>query len=191
MNVVKNLVLYQIVKSRKFIVGDKIIFNENTITGQYEKIFKTKYQIENLRLANIFYCFKQNKKLFKKNIKQLGYLCDYYDLLVREFALEKIRKEFYSDLPSRLHCMYLSLSKDEAIDNFKKSKEKHLQVVAVRLNGKIFKSGGFILTRNGGSFEDYEVMAHNYWSQIDVSDNNVKEILFEGEAEIIEIINER
>ena len=48
-----------------------------------------------------------------------------------------------------------------------------------------------MLDRDGGSFEDYEVMAHNYWSQTNVADENIKEILFEGEAEIVEIINER
>ena len=112
------------------------MFDENTITGQYQKVYKTKYQIENTRLANIFYYFKNNKKLFKKNIRQIALLCDNYDLLVRELALEKIRKEFYPNLPSRLHCMYLSLFKQTAVNNYEKSKEKHLQVVAVKLNGK-------------------------------------------------------
>ena len=191
MDIVKNLVLYQIVKSRKFSVGDKIIFNENTITGQYEKVYNTKYIIGDLRIADIFYNLKQNKKLFKKNIKQIGYLSDNYDLLLRELALEKIRKQFYPNLPSRLHCMYLSFLKETAINNFETSKEKHLQVVAVRLNGKIFKSGDFSLDRNGGSFKDYETMAHNYWSQTNVPDKDIKEVLFEGVAEIIEIIKER
>lgn len=191
MEIVKDLILYQIVKSRKYSVGDKIMFNENTITGQYNKVYKTKYQIENLRLANIFYYFKHEKKHFKKNIKEIASLCDNYDLLVRELAVEKIRKEYYPNLPSRLHCMYLSLLRQTAVNNFEKSKEEHLQVVAVKLNGKIFKCGNYMLDRNGGSFEDYEIMAHNYWSQTNVADENVKEILFEGEAEIVEIIKER
>lgn len=190
MEIVKDLILYQIVKSWHYAVGDKIVFNENTITGQYKKVYQTKYQIDNLRLANIFY-YKANKKLVKKNIKQLAIVCDDYDLLVRELAVEKIRKEFYPNLPSRLHCMYLSLFKDTAVNNFEKSKEKHLQVVAVKLNGKIFRCGNYMLDRNGGSFNDYELMAHNYWSQTNVLDENVKEILFEGEAEIVEIIKER
>ena len=191
MEIVKDLILYQIVKSRKYSVVDKIMFNENTITGQYNKVYKTQYQIENSRLANIFYYFKREKKHFKKNIKEIAFLCDNYDLLVRELAVEKIRKEYYPNLPSRLHCMYLSLLRQTAVNNFEKSKEKHLQVVAVKLNGKIFKCGNYMLDRNGGSFEDYEIMAHNYWSQTNVADENVKEILFEGEAEIVEIIKER
>ena len=191
MEKVKDLILYQIVKNRHFKVGDKIIFNENTITGQYEKVFQKKYQIENIRLANLFYDFKQNKKIVKKNIRPIAYLCDDYDLLVRELAVEKIRKEYYKERPSRLHCMYLSLSKETALINFEKSREKHLQAVAVKLKGKIFKCGNFMLDRNGGSFEDYEKMAHAYWSQADVADADVKEILFEGEAEIVEILKER
>ena len=46
MEKVKDLILYQIVKSRKFSIGDKIIFDKNTITGQYKKVFQTKYQTE-------------------------------------------------------------------------------------------------------------------------------------------------
>lgn len=42
MEKVKDLILYQIVKSRKFSIGDKIIFDKNTITGQYKKVFQKK-----------------------------------------------------------------------------------------------------------------------------------------------------
>ena len=191
MEKVKDLILYQIVKSRKFSIGDKIIFDKNTITGQYKKVFQTKYQIDNLRLADIFYYFKKNRGIIKNHAESLAYICDNYDLLVRELALENVRKNFYPDLPSRLHCMYLSLYKQTAVDNYEKSRENHLQVIAVKLNGKIFKSGNFVLGRDGGSFEDYIAKAHNYWTQTDVTDENVTEILFEGEAEVVEIIKER
>ena len=125
MEKVKDLILYQIVKSRKFSIGDKIIFDKNTITGQYKKVFQTKYQIDNLRLADIFYYFKKNRGIIKNHAESLAYICDNYDLLVRELALENVRKNFYPDLPSRLHCMYLSLYKQTAVDNYEKSREKH------------------------------------------------------------------
>lgn len=190
MEKVKDLILYQIAKSKKFSVGDKITFNEKTITGQYRKVFQTKFQIENIRLSNIAY-EKQHRKLLKKNILTFAHLCDEYDFVVRELATEKIRKEFYPDCPSRLHCMYLSLSRQTALKNFEKSKEPHLQAIAVKLNGKIHKCGNVMLDRNGGSFEDYEKTAHEYWKQENVKDEDVKEILFEGKAEIVEIMDER
>ncbi len=191
MEKVKDLILYQIVRNAKpFKVGDKVIFDKNTITGQYRKVFQTKFQIENLRLAELVY--NKHKKTIKKNFLKFSNLCDDYDLLVRELATEKVRKEFYPDYPSRLHSMYLSLKRETAIENFDKNNvDKHMQAIAVKLNGKIHKCGNIMLTRNGGSFEDYEKTAHEYWKQENVKDEDVKEILFEGEAEIVEIIKER
>ena len=87
--------------------------------------------------------------------------------------------------------MYLSLSRQTALKNFEKSKEPHLQAIAVKLNGKIHKCGNVMLDRNGGSFEDYEKTAHEYWKQENVKDEDVKEILFEGKAEIVEIMDEK
>ena len=136
--------------------------------------------------------FVSTVKIFKWRL-DMGFqdLDQKYDFVVRELATEKVRKEFYPDYPSRLHCMYLSLSRQTALKNFEKSKEPHLQAIAVKLNGKIHKCGNVMLDRNGGSFEDYEKTAHEYWKQENVKDEDVKEILFEGKAEIVEIMDER
>lgn len=117
-------------------------------------------------------------------------------VFVKELALEEVRESKFPDLPSRLHCMYLSIGKDIALQNIEsmsKNKEKNgkqFQAIAVKLNGTIFKAGKFYVTREGESYEYYKEKAYGYWSQKDLRDDEVKEILFEGEAEVVEILKE-
>ena len=117
-------------------------------------------------------------------------------VFVKELALEEVRESKFPDLPSRLHCMYLSIGKDIALQNIEsmsKNKEKNgkqFQTIAVKLNGTIFKAGKFYMTRESESYEYYKEKAYGYWSQKDLKDEEVKEILFEGEAEVVEILKE-
>ncbi len=90
--------------------------------------------------------------------------------------------------------MYLSETKEESLDNINKmakgTHDKNLQVVAVKLNGKIFKAGNSFskISREGQSYSYYLQRAKEYWTH--ESKDNPLEILFEGKAEIIEIIEE-
>ena len=92
--------------------------------------------------------------------------------------------------------MYLSISKDIALQNVKSmanSREKngkHFQAVAVKLNGTIFKAGKVYVSREAKSYEYYKEKANAYWKQKGLKDEEVKEILFEGKAEIIQILDE-
>ena len=46
------------------------------------------------------------------------------------------------------------------------------------------------IARQGESMSTYIEHARAYWSQNNIDDNKIKEILFEGTAEIVEIIKE-
>ena len=87
---------------------------------------------------------------------------EYYDVLVKELAIEEVRQAEFKDYPSRLHCMYLSISKEIALQNVKSmanSREKngkHFQAVAVKLNGTIFKAGKVYVSRESKSYEYYK-----------------------------------
>ena len=93
-----------------------------------------------------------------------------------------------------MYCLYLSNNKETSLSNlndFVKSKKgKQFQVVAIKLNGTIFKAGEVTIARQGESMSTYIEDARAYWSQNNIDDNKIKEILFEGTAEIVEIIKE-
>ena len=72
----------------------------------------------------------------------------------------------------------------------REKKGSQFQAVAVKINGKIFKAGRFYMSRESESYEQYKEKSYSYWVQKDLKDEEVKEVLFEGEAEIVEIIKE-
>ena len=116
------------------------------------------------------------------------------DFILRELAAEEVRKEKYKDYPSRLKCMFLSENKNIVLDNLKIFYQKgygtHFQAIAVKLEGKLFYARSKGLQRNGLSYCEYLKIADEYWNQDQNSTDEVKEILFEGKAEVIEIMDE-
>ena len=192
MKKVKDLILYQVATDRNYKVGDKLVFDKNIPNGQFNSVFQTSFKVDSKRPSDILYSIAGHrfKKLKTNQLYELAHILEYYDVFVKELALE------FPDLPSRLHCMYLSISKDIALQNIEsmsKNTEKNgsqFQAIAVKLNGTIFKAGKFYMTRESESYEYYKEKAYGYWSQKDLKDEEVKEILFEGEVEVVEILKE-
>ena len=198
MEQVKDFILYQVATDRNYKVGDKLVFDKNTPNGQFSRVFKSSFKLDGKRPSDILYNIAGHrfKRLKKNQLYELAHILEYYDVFVKEFALEEVRSESFADYPSRLHCMYLSMRKDIALQNIEamsrntEKKGNQFQAVAVKLNGKIFKAGRFYMSRESESYEQYKEKAYSYWVQKDLKDEEVKEVLFEGEAEIVEIIKE-
>ena len=193
MQKVKDLILYQVATDRNYKVGDKIYFGE-TPNGQM-KIFDFSFNKNGKPLHELGFR-SANKGIFKNKQLQLdmAIALQNYDLFMREIALEKVRQEQFPELPSRFYCMYLSECKEDAIKNLdlmaNKNLNKKYQAVAVKLNGQIFCVKDFGIGRPGLSFNEYKKLAEKYWSQDQSSKTKTKEILFIGEAEIVEILKE-
>ena len=193
MEKVKDLILYQVATDRNYKVGDKIYFGEKP-NGQI-KIFDFSFNKQGKPLHELG--FKTAKKgIFKNKQLQLdmAIALQNYDLFMREIALEEVRQEKFPELPSRFRCMYLSESKEDVFKNLdimaNKALNKTYQAVAVKLNGEIFCVRDFSIGRPGLSFNEYKKLAEKYWSQDQNSTTKAKEILFVGEAEIVEILKE-
>lgn len=196
---VKDLILYQVATDRNYKVGDILEFNKDIPNGQFNRVFSTDFRLNDIRPSDEMYSVANRKfKKFKSkdDAYKIAHILEYYDVSIKEIALEEVRREKFPNLPSRLHCMYLSISKDIALQNVKSmanSREKngkHFQAVAVKLNGTIFKAGKVYVNREAKSYEYYKEKANAYWKQKGLKDEEVKEILFEGKAEIIQILDE-
>lgn len=199
MEKVKDLILYQVATDRNYKVGDIIKFNKKTNNGMFERVYNTTFLLNNIRLADELYaCAERKFKKFKnkEDIYQIAHKLQIYDVLVKELAIEEVRQIHCPDFPSRLHCMYLSLNKDIVLKNIvsmannPERNGKHFQAIAVKLNGKIFKAGKVYMSREGQSYNYYKNKALKYWQQDNLDNSEVKEILFEGTAEVVEILDE-
>lgn len=191
---VKDAIMFQVATNRNYKVGDVIVFGKE-YNGQAKRILNFSSIYDGKRIANLgFDCLNNHKKCDNELLLKLSQTIEEYDFVLRELAVEFVRQKYFKNLPSRMSCLFLVDNKDLCIRNFdefvKKDKSKKYQVVAVKLNGNVFYAKDIPINSRGISFEQHIVEAKKYWSQNQKSTDEVKEILFEGEAEIIEIIKQ-
>ena len=191
---VKDLIMYQISTDRRYKVGDKLEFGKE-YNFQGQRVLNGA-KLEKRRTYDEGYSFVDSKKIFanKNLVLRLSEQLEEYDFTLRELAFEEVRKIEFKDYPSRLKCMYLIDNKESCLKNLKNIHHKghgtFFQVVAVKLNGNVFYATSKNVRRSGFSFNDYYEMAREYWSQDQKSNLPINEILFEGKAEIVEVIEE-
>lgn len=191
---VENQIFYQIAKNRNYCVGDKLHFGKED-NGQV-RIFDFSFAHDGQALHN--YAFNDAKKGIFKNkerIKSYAIALNEYDFLLRELALEETRKEKFPSAPSRFKCMYLFDDKDKMLEafNFYKKQPKNqylVQAIAVKATGEAFYCKDVSLGRSGKSYNEHKQAAIEYWSQDQNSSAETKEVLFVGDVEVIEIIDE-
>ena len=192
---VKDLILYQVATDRHYKVGDKLFFGKDKMNGQGERVLNTQFYNNEKSLAQVGFDYADSKRIFKdKNIViKLSKGLAESDFVIRELAMEKVRQEIAPNEPSRLHCMFLTANKDNVVrgvkEFYKKGFGSNFQAIAVKLNGKIFIATSGI-GRQGKSYAEYMSLAEDYWRQKETNINQAVEILFEGSAEVMEIIDE-
>lgn len=192
---VKDVILYQVATDRNYKVGDIIEFGQS-YNGQGNRIYNSKFNDGKDAYHKVGFNYVNSKHIFK-NKPLMVELCKSLsesDFVLRELAAEEVRKEKYAECPSRLKCMFLSEKKEVTLENLKMFYQKgygtHFQAIAVKLEGRLFYARSKGLQRNGSSYGEYLRIADEYWSQDQTSVEEVKEILFEGKAEVIEIMDE-
>ena len=199
MKKIKNLVMYQ-ATTRDYKVGDILEFGKDR-NFQAQRVFNTNYRMEGAEngMAEMFLAEKLKKK--KKNLKlkreEAKSICDIlfnYGFSMRELGYEICRQLYHKDEPSRLTAMFLCEKPEEArcylTTAQSKGKTTDPKVVGVKLNGKLLKTSNSFNMRGGKSIDEFIEQAHDYWNGVgDNFENKASiEYLFEGTAEIVEII---
>ena len=191
---VKDLILYQVATDRNYKVGDKLHFGEES-NGQKFNCLNLKFNKDGQPLHKLG--FDNAKKGIFKNkslMIDMSKALNNYDFIMREFALEEVRRQQFPNLPSRFKCMFLSEDEDTCLNNLEsmqnRTKGKQFQVIKVKVNGEAFYVKDFAMSRLGLSFNEYKQEAVKYWSQNQNSKSATKEILFVGDAEVVEILKE-
>ena len=189
---VKDLILYQIATDRNYKVGDKMHFGDEP-NGQEFNCLNISFNKEGQPLHKLG--FDNGKKGIFKNknlIFDLSKALSNYDFIMREFALEEVRKQQFPHLPSRFRCMFLSEDADTCLHNLQgfinRGAGSNLQAIKVKVNGEAHFVKDYGVSRLGLSFNQYKDEAIKYWSQDQNSTSATKEILFVGDVEIVEIL---
>ena len=186
---VEDKLYYHVNSYKELNIGDVLVFDNNTHNQMYETVYNSSYKLNDMDANELLLTKKRNKD------KDLSY--EEFDLVLstvnndayvmRELALESIRKEYYPEYPSRLNCLYLTDKLEDAIkwvDILKRNKKNAVQILTLKVSGNIFEGDGSLMKRLNLSYNEHLENAKMYWSN---ATDNKDEILFTGTATVIDI----
>jgi len=126
-----------------------------------------------------------------KKVNELYKVIDNYDFLVRELAIEDVRKSGFKKYPSRLTSLYVCDTMEDALVWFPliSWRQTDSKLLKLKCTGKLFIGDSLINKKNNCSYGYHLNQAQKYWSG-EITDNPRFECLFEGKAEVVEILKE-
>ena len=173
------LFVYHVVTEKPMYVGQRIIFDKNHHNGVWQRVN------EKTDIVNDIY---KNPDKYK-NTK----LEHHTSVALRELALEKIRADKYSNYPSRMACLYVSKTLDEAekwFDYFVSLGRLSFQIVKLKVNGNVFYGDAEKCFDGRLTEKENLILAEKYWENKEFDDSSIIEMLVDGEIEVIEIVRE-
>lgn len=175
------MIAYHVVTDRPMTVGQQIIFDETHHSGVYHRV-QDKLGIVQAIYAN-------------PNQYDAEALEHHTAVALRELALEEVRKEKYPMYPSRLSCLYVSETLEEAErwgEFFARLGRPTYHIVKLAINGRCFVGDAAKCFRGQPDQMDNLRLAERYWQNH--SDNSdeppIKEMLVDGQITVLEIIKE-
>lgn len=170
-------VFYHVVTERPMYLGQEIIFDENHHSGVFERINKEKELVDKLYSG-----------------EKIG-LTDDLKKALREYALEEIRLNEFPNYPSRLSCLYVSNTLDEAMfwyNIFIEQGRPTFQIVKVEVNGSYFTGDAWNCFKGTSDKNKNLELARRYWNNEDNlrGEKPIVETLVDGKIKVIEIIKE-
>lgn len=175
----KKQFVYHVVTERPMHIGQRIVFDESHHNGVWQRVN------EKLFIVNDIY---RNPEKYK-NIK----LEHHTSVALRELALEKVRIEKYPDYPSRMACLYVSKTIEEAenwFSYFIDLGRPTFQIVKLVVDGNVFFGDAEKCFDGRLTEEENLTLAEKYWENKDFDKSSILEMLVDGNIEVIEIVKE-
>lgn len=173
----KNLFAYHVVTEKPMYVGQHIIFDENHHNGVWQRVN------EKLDIVSDIYNNPEKHKETK--------LEHHTSVALRELALEKVRIEKFPNYPSRMACLYVSKTLEEAekwFDYFVSLGRPTFQIVKLKVNGNMFYGDAEKCFDGKLSEKESLILAEKYWENKDCDETSIVEMLVDGDIEVVEIV---
>ena len=175
------MIVDHVVTDRPMRVGQTIVFDENNHSGVYQRV------VDKIDAVNEIY---KNPAHY-----QADTLEHHTSVALREPAMEEVRKEEYPFYPSRMSCLYVSKTYEEAVqwgDFFSKIGRPTYSIVELDVKGNCFI--GDATKRFDGQTDRLinRNLAKLYWEspQSEEHKNKICEMLVDGEITVIAILKE-
>lgn len=175
------MIAFHVVTERPMHVGQEIIFDEQHHSGVYQRV-QSKLDLVRQIYANP--AFYQEQELEHHTAVAL-----------RELALEEVRQQKFSQYPSRMSCLYVSETLEEAEKwgtFFAKIGRPTYAIVKLNIEGNVFAGDATKCFRGQPDRLRNLQLAEIYW------ENNpnpsgaaaVREMLVDGKITVLEIVKE-
>lgn len=175
----KKIIVYHVVTENPMCIGQHIIFDKNHHNGVWQRVN------EKLDMVNDIY---NNPDKYKNTELE-----HHTSVALRELALEKVRAEKYPEYPSRMACLYVSKTLEEAekwFDYFVRLGRPTFQIVKLKVNGNIFYGDAAKCFDGKLTEKENLILAEKYWENTDFNKSSILEMLVDGDIEVIEIVKE-
>lgn len=168
---------YHVVTEKPMYVGQHIVFDENHHNSVWQRV--------NEKLDIVCDIYNNPKKY--KDIE----LEHHTSVALRELALEQVRVEKYPNYPSRMACLYVSKTLEEAekwFDYFVSLGRPTFQIVKLQVNGNMFYGNAEKCFDGKLSEKGNLILAEKYWKNEDFNESSIIEMLVDGDIEVVEIV---
>ena len=172
---------YHVVTDRPMQAGQRIVFDENNRSGVYRRVQEKLPQVEEIYAHPEQY----DAEALEHHTR----------VALRELALEEVRQRKFPHLPSRLGCLYVSETLEEAevwAQSFVRWGRPTYAIVQLKITGSSFAGDAHNCFDAATSREENLRLAENYWQNLPNAKGlpPVKELLVSGEIEVVEIVRE-
>lgn len=172
-------IFYHVVTERSMSVGQVIKFDAEHHSGVFERVMERLPQVE---------------EIYSQPEKWVGVSLEHHlAVALRELALEEVRMAEFPHYPSRLGCLYVSKTLEEAEKwfDFFNSIRPTFQIVKLRSQGEFFCGNAELCFDGSPDKEENLRLARKYWTVEDTGREPICEILLGGEIEVLEILKEK
>ena len=172
---------YHVVTDRPLKMGQQLLFDESHHNGVYQRV-----------------CDKMDvvKEIYGNPEKYSAETLEHHtSVAMRELALEEVRKKKYPSYPSRMGCLYVSRTFEEA-DNwgkyFAKIGRPTYSIVKLEIDGNCFYGDATKCFDAQLDEQENIRLAEIYWKNDsnDADHRPIVEMLVDGRIKVVEIIKE-
>lgn len=175
------MLAYHVVTDRPMCVGQRIIFDENHHSGVYRRVY------DKIDIVNNIYADPS-----KYDADTLEH---HTSVALRELALEEVRQAKFPHYPSRMGCLYVSGTLEEAEKwgaFFAEIGRPTYHIVKLEVDGNCFLGDATKCFRGQLSKEENLRLAALYWENHADAENpqSICEMLVDGQITVVEIVKE-
>lgn len=172
---------YHTVTDKPMYVGQHIIYDETHYNGVHKRVY------EKFDLVNQIY--SDPDKFDAKTLEH------HTRVALRELALEKVRLAICPEAPSRMRCLYVSETIAEAeqwAESFVNWGRPTYSIVKLKIKGNKFVGDSYNCFDATLNEQENLLLAKRYWNNEpnQYGKEPIKEILVNGDIEVVEIIKE-